>query len=58
MLDSGVDANHQELAGRVYGGGDWQGTGNGLNDPNGHGTHVASIAAAARDGQGTIGHRP
>ena len=58
VLDSGVDANHEELAGRAYGGGDWQGSGNGLHDPNGHGTHVASIAAAARNGSGIQGIAP
>lgn len=58
VLDSGVDANHEELDGRVFGGGDWQGPGNGLNDPNGHGTHVASIAVAARNGEGIQGIAP
>ena len=58
VLDSGVDANHEELAGRAYGGGDWQGSGNGQHDPNGHGTHVASIAAAARNGSGIQGIAP
>ena len=58
VLDSGVDANHEELDGRIFGGGDWQGPGNGLNDPNGHGTHVASIAIAARNGEGIQGIAP
>lgn len=58
VLDTGVDAYHDELVSRVIGGGDWQGTIQGLTDPNGHGTHVASIAAAARDGVGMQGIAP
>ena len=58
VLDSGVDAAHIELSGRVIGGGDWQGSTQGLADPNGHGTHVASVAAAARDGSGIQGMAP
>ncbi len=58
ILDSGVDASHSELRNRVTGGGDWQGSTGGILDPNGHGTHVASIAAANRDGQGMQGIAP
>ena len=58
IVDSGVDGGHAELSGRVNAGGDWQGSGTGLTDPNGHGTHVASIAGAAADGVGMQGVAP
>ena len=58
IVDSGVDANHSEFTGRITAGGDWQGDGNGLSDPNGHGTHVASIVGAAADGVGMQGVAP
>lgn len=59
VLDSGVDAGHEELAGRVIGGGDWQDASqDGRVDPFGHGTHVASIIAAAKDKKGIYGIAP
>ena len=50
VVDSGIDGGHSELAGHVNGGGDWQGASNGLFDPFGHGTNVASVLGGARDG--------
>lgn len=45
VLDSGINAGHPELGGRVVASGDFTGTtGNGLDD-NGHGTGVAGIIA-------------
>jgi subtilisin family serine protease len=58
VLDSGIDGNHEELDGRASGGGDWQGNGQGIIDPFGHGTHVASIIAAARNQRGIHGVAP
>ena len=43
VVDTGIDAAHPDLAGRVVAQKDFTGEGDG--DGNGHGTHVASIAA-------------
>lgn len=56
ILDTGVDYNHPDLAGKVILGPDYQ---NGDNDPmddNGHGTRMSGIAAAAtNNGAGVAG---
>ena len=44
IFDSGIDVDHPDL--RVVGGVDLVGDGNGLDDCNGHGTHVAGIVGA------------
>jgi subtilisin family serine protease len=55
IIDTGVDPNQPDLVGRVLPGGDF--VGDGLSgDPNGHGTFVARVAAAAgNDGTGIAG---
>ena len=52
VIDSGVDARHPELAGRIVGGEDNDprpDTGPETVDEEGHGTHVASLACATPD---------
>lgn len=44
VLDTGVDASHPDLAGRIAAAKDFSGSGN-TDDHFGHGTHVASIVA-------------
>ena len=60
VIDSGVDATHQELAGSVLRGKDYIDPGTyGQIDPDGHGTHVAGILAAhVNNGVGIDGAAP
>lgn len=47
VIDTGVDASHPDLGGRVLPGIDLVNGDNNANDDNGHGTHVAGIIAAS-----------
>lgn len=58
IADSGIDGSHIEFKGRLTGGGDWQGIGSGLSDPDGHGSHVAGILGAGQNNGGMIGVAP
>ena len=59
VVDSGVRKTHADLAGSVLPGTDFvTGSGDGSNDQNGHGTHVAAIIAARRNGVGVVGGAP
>ena len=56
VLDTGVQANHPDLSGRVVGGYDFVNDDSNATDDNGHGTWVAGIIAAnANDGYGVAG---
>lgn len=50
IVDTGVDANHPELLGRVAAGYDAFGEGLEQKDCNGHGTHIAGVAAGSNYG--------
>ncbi|MBW4716000.1 type VII secretion-associated serine protease mycosin [Saccharothrix obliqua] len=60
IIDTGVNADHPRLRGRVTSGGDYVETEKGgTSDCDGHGTEVAGIAAASRDEQtGFVGAAP
>lgn len=60
VVDTGVDASHPDLADRLVPGIDLvDPAATAMTDPNGHGTHVAGIAAAATgNGLGIAGGAP
>lgn len=55
VLDTGVAVSHSEFDSTTQTGRNFSGDTNALTDINGHGTHVASIIAAERDGSGMRG---
>jgi hypothetical protein len=66
VIDSGIEASHQDLAGSVVPGEDLaddqasvDSASTGMVDPDGHGTHVAGVIAAhANNGIGVTGAAP
>jgi len=64
VVDTGIDATHPDLLGRV--GGSWTTVGSWVagtaapagQDDNGHGTHVAGTVGASDDGDGVVGVAP
>jgi Subtilase family len=62
VVDTGIDLDHSEFAGRIAAGGKCFGTCPGLaalgDDNQGHGTHVAGIIGAAANNKGNTGVAP
>ncbi len=65
IVDTGVQTHHEDLVGKVVASANCVGANGNPNacsgigeDDNGHGTHVAGIAAAARNGRGMVGVAP
>jgi subtilisin family serine protease len=50
VVDTGVRGTHQEFSGRMGNGADFVGDGQGTNDCNGHGTHVAGTTGGTTYG--------
>lgn len=55
VLDSGIDADHPDLAGRIVAAEDFTGSSSGTADRHGHGTHAASSVVG--DGSASGGER-
>lgn len=59
IVDTGIDLDHPEFAGRLVPGYDWVDDDDSPNDENGHGTHVAGSAAAiGNNNLGVVGMAP
>jgi len=58
VIDSGIDYRHPELQANYAGGWDFVNNDNDPLDDYGHGTEVAGIIGAARDGVGLVGVAP
>jgi subtilisin family serine protease len=58
ILDTGMDLTHPDLNGAYAGGYDYVNNDADPRDDNGHGTHVAGIWAARKNGSGIVGVAP
>ncbi|OGE78200.1 MAG: hypothetical protein A2751_03525 [Candidatus Doudnabacteria bacterium RIFCSPHIGHO2_01_FULL_46_14] len=58
ILDSGIDLEHPDLAGRIKGGYNALSPGASYDDDFGHGTHVAGIVAGLSNSIGIVGVAP
>jgi subtilisin family serine protease len=58
VLDTGIDPDHPDLAENIKACVDFTGSPYGVEDKQGHGTHVAGIIGAADNGSGVIGVAP
>ena len=55
IIDSGINATHEDLSGNALTGNNDAGTGNWSDDQNHHGTHVAGTIAALSNNLGVVG---
>ena len=55
VVDSGIDTTHSEFTGKTMTGYNYETNNTTLNDGHAHGTHVAGIIAARRDGDDAAG---
>lgn len=55
IIDTGIDRNNPEFAGRISSASTDVVASRGLDSPDGHGTQVALVAAAARNDEGVVG---
>ncbi|MBI5883170.1 MAG: S8 family peptidase [Elusimicrobia bacterium] len=60
VIDTGIDYNHPDLKGNVYGGANVvnEAKPKDYMDDQGHGTHVSGTIAALKDGKGVVGVAP
>lgn len=58
IVDTGIDLTHPDLASNIKGGVNTISSRKSANDDNGHGTHVAGIAAALNNSIGVVGVGP
>lgn len=58
VLDTGIDAEHPDLAGAVLASADFADSRQGARDVDGHGTHCAGVIAARANGLGVVGVAP
>jgi subtilisin family serine protease len=58
IIDSGVDAGHEDLTGNVLDGENLTASGQWYTDENSHGTHVAGTVAAIDNAVGVVGVLP
>ena len=58
IVDTGINLNHPEFKDRLVAGYDYVNNDTDPSDDHGHGTHIAGIVAAGRNGVGTVGVCP